>query len=204
MRYLNETQRIEILIMKGYGDQSRSQDEVCELFNNKYVEQEPITRTAVSKIVRKFHELGHVRDRPRCGRPQVSQDVRLDILLDLQENPHRPTQEVAANFEIGKSSVWRTLKKYKWHPYKAILAHELNEDDPDRRMEFCEDMMTRCNADPEFVNKIIFSDEATFCLNGAVNRQNCRYWAPQNPHWMIDVHTQYPQKVNVWAGIVGG
>ncbi|VEN42073.1 unnamed protein product, partial [Callosobruchus maculatus] len=36
-----------------------------------------------------------------------------------------------------------------------------------------------------------------------VNRQNCRYWTDENPHWMREEHTQYPQKVNVWAGIVG-
>lgn len=203
VRYLSEKQRLEILMMKGYGDRCRTQDEVCELFNNKYPELEPITRTAVSKILRKFEDFGHVRDLPRCGRPKVSEDVQLDVLLDLQENPHKATQEVAANYEISKSSVWRTLKKYKWHPYKAVLVHELNEDDPDRRIEFCEDMMARCTADPEFVSRVLFSDEATFCLNGAVNRQNCRYWAPQNPHWMIEVHTQFPQKVNVWAGIVG-
>lgn len=29
-----------------------------------------------------------------------------------------------------------------------------------------------------------------------------RYWADENPHWMRDSHTQYKQKVNVWAGIL--
>ncbi|CAH1372527.1 unnamed protein product [Tenebrio molitor] len=42
----------------------------------------------------------------------------------------------------------------------------------------------------------------TFCLNGTVNRQNCRYWTRENPHWMQEIHTQYPQKVNVWARII--
>ncbi|KAJ8936845.1 hypothetical protein NQ318_000582 [Aromia moschata] len=40
-------------------------------------------------------------------------------------------------------------------------------------------------------------------LNGTVNRRNCRYWADVNPHWVMEAHTQYPQKVNVWFGIVG-
>ncbi|KAJ8957711.1 hypothetical protein NQ318_017608 [Aromia moschata] len=35
-----------------------------------------------------------------------------------------------------------------------------------------------------------------------VNRQNCRYWAEENPHWMRELHTQRPQKTNVWAGII--
>lgn len=54
-----------------------------------------------------------------------------------------------------------------------------------------------------FCNSIVFSDEATFHLHGFVNRHNCRYWSDTNPHWMEEVHTQRPQKINVWAGIVG-
>ncbi|KAJ8933703.1 hypothetical protein NQ318_012257, partial [Aromia moschata] len=33
-------------------------------------------------------------------------------------------------------------------------------------------------------------------------RQNCRYWAEENPHWMRELHTQRSQKTNVWAGII--
>jgi len=50
------------------------------------------------------------------------------------------------------------------------LVHELNEDDPDRRVEFCEMMMDRIIADDNFSRRIVFSDEATFKLNGNVNR----------------------------------
>lgn len=42
-----------------------------------------------------------------------------------------------------------------------------------------------------------------FFLNGQVNRHNCRYWSDTNPHWFRETHTQYPQRLNVWAGIVG-
>lgn len=84
------------------------------------------------------------------------------------------------------------------------MVQELSEDDFDRRVEFCEIMMQMINDDPLLLNNIIFSDEATFQLNGQVNRQNSRYWSDDNPHWMRDTHTQHPQKVNVWAGIFNG
>lgn len=42
-----------------------------------------------------------------------------------------------------------------------------------------------------------------FFLNGEVNRHNCRYWSDTNPHWFRETHTQYPEKLNVWAGILG-
>lgn len=55
--------------------------------------------------------------------------------------------------------------------------------------------------DPQPIKKIQLSDEAEFFLNESVSRQNCRYWVEENPHWIIDCHFQYPQKVNIWAGI---
>jgi len=94
------------------------------------------------------------------------------------------------------------LKSIKFHPYKIHLVQELNEDDPDRRIEFCETMVNKIDEDPPFLYNIVFSDEATFTLKGEVNRHNCRYWSDTNPDWMMDSHTQYPQKVNVWAGLL--
>lgn len=202
MARLSEKQRIEILMMIGYGDNTRTQAEVCNIFNNKYPDR-PITRSTVSKVEAKFRNFGNVGDKYSKGRPGVTEDQQLDVLLSVQENPHQPTRHVALEQSMCQTSVLKCLKKNKWHPYKVQVSHELNEDDFDRRQEFCELMMDRCNNDPQFIRQCVFSDESTFCLNGIVNRQNCRYWAPENPHWAIEGHTQYPQTINVWAGIVG-
>jgi len=83
------------------------------------------------------------------------------------------------------------------------LVQELSEDDFDRRIEFCKEMMMRYDGNYQFFNWICFSDEATFELNRFVNRQNLKYWADNNPHWRRDCHTQYHQKLNVWAEIMG-
>lgn len=61
-------------------------------------------------------------------------------------------------------------------------------------------MMEMIIDDPLLFNNV-FSDEATFELTRNVNRYNYRYWSNVNPHWKRYNHTQYPQKVNVWAGI---
>jgi len=55
----------------------------------------------------------------------------LNVLLDLQENPHKPTRQadVAAEHSVSKSSVLKYLPKNKWHPYKVHLIQELNERD---------------------------------------------------------------------------
>ncbi|KAG8266487.1 hypothetical protein J6590_070865 [Homalodisca vitripennis] len=75
-------------------------------------------------------------------------------------------------------------------------VQQLSEDDYDRRVEFCELVMRKCDDNRDFLTNILFSDEATFFLNGNVNRHNCRYWASENPHWITESHSQQPQKLN--------
>lgn len=203
MARLTEKERIEILMMVGYGDKLRSHEEACALFNEVHFERAPIARSTVSKIVAKFNETGSVRDIPRSGRPRISDDTKLNLLLSLEENPHASTTEMALQETVSQSFVVKLLKKEKLHPYKVQLIHELSEDDPDRRLEFCDMLMRHCDENPNFLSRVVFSDEATFYLSGTVNRHNCRYWARQNPHWVQTKHTQHPQKINVWVGIVG-
>ncbi|GLV33229.1 hypothetical protein CBL_08397 [Carabus blaptoides fortunei] len=88
---------------------------------------------------------------------------------------------------VGVLRIWREQEDLK------LRQQELDEDDYDRRSQFCEEMMLKCNTIDGFANRIIFSDEDTFCLNGNVNRHNYRYWSRNNPHWMEETHTQRPQ-----------
>ncbi|KAJ8952214.1 hypothetical protein NQ318_022664 [Aromia moschata] len=53
------------------------------------------------------------------------------------------------------------------------------------------------------IENVLFSDESTITLHGHVNRKNCRYRSRENRHWMRELHTQNPEKGNVWAGITG-
>lgn len=204
MDQLTEKQRIQILMIRGYGDRQRSHEEVCHVFSELYPERPPISRRTVGKTIKRFEETGSIKNKPKSGRPKTarSEDQRLNTLLTFTESPHVSTRQVGRDFGISQRSVCRVLKDEKYHPYKIQLVQELSDDDFDRRAEFCGVMMDICANNPQFNFKICFSDEATFCLNGTVNRQNCRYWSVNNPHWMRDCHTQHPQKVNVWCGII--
>lgn len=203
MVYLSEGKRIEILIMRGYGDKQRSYKEVLNLFN----EVNPghhITKSAVVKTVRRYLRTHHVVNEPKSGRPKsaTNDNVKLDVLLSLEENSQTSTTQLALDCDISQTSVMNIMKSEKLKPYKFHFCHELTEDDPDRRTEFCENIQNRCIANPNFIKKIVFSDEATFCLSGKVNRHNYRIWSRNNPRWMRQVHTQYPQKINVWTGMI--
>ncbi len=80
------------------------------------------------------------------------------------------------------------------------LIHELNEDDFDRRMEFCETLLSLLQDEPDLIGQILWSDEATFKLNGKVNRHNSVYWSTENPNILWEQSMQ-AEGVTVWVGI---
>lgn len=204
MEFLNEQERITILMMRGYGDRTRSYDEVKDLFNDTYPNRNPISRSGVQKTVQRFQETGSVKDRPRSGRPKLAtnEELSLEVLQSVVEDPHASTRSVSQIVGTSQRSVGRILHGNNFKPYKIHLVQELNEDDFDRRLEFCEQMMRNIDGNTIRLQNIVFSDEATFMLNGNVNRHNCRYWTDVNPHWVREHHTQHPEKLNVWLGIV--
>lgn len=203
MVYLTEMHKITIIQMVGYGDRMRSQAEVARLFQEKFPDLPPISQGTISKIEKQFRENGHVRQIKKETSNAMSNDTKLDVLLEFEENPHSSSRQAASALNVSHSSIIRVLKENKMHPYKLIPTQELSEDDFDRRTYFCEQMMQRLDNNVIQLENVLFSDESTFTLHGHVNRQNCRYWANENPHWMRELHTQNPEKVNVWAGIIG-
>ena len=99
--------------------------------------------------------------------------------------------------------VRRILKKPNYFGYKRHAVQEHNDDDYLERIKLCETFREKIDSHPNFLNFVVFSDEATFYLHGAVNKHNQRYWCDENLHWMVEEDTQTQQKVNVWCGIVG-
>lgn len=158
----------------------------------------------VIKLMQKFMETGSVENKKRQPeRPIINEPVEVAVLGHVAMDNNQSLNQLSQASGVSTSSVWRILKKHKFHPYKIKLVQELNEDDNDRRLEFCEIMSNNLLNNGNLLYNICFSDECTFFLNGEVNRHNCRYWSDTNPHLFRETRTQYPQKLNVWAGILG-
>ncbi|GFT64680.1 uncharacterized protein TNCV_4399601 [Trichonephila clavipes] len=51
--------------------------------------------------------------------------------------------------------------------------------------------------------RILFSDEAHFCLNGYINKQNCRNWREANPQVYVETPL-HPEKLTVWCALWAG
>jgi len=68
------------------------------------------------------------------------------------------------------------------------VAQELIEWDKVSRLQFCNEILNLVKNNSDIVNTLLMLDEAHFHVSGYVNKHNCRYWVPNNPH---DLH-QHP------------
>ncbi|KAJ8960890.1 hypothetical protein NQ318_020189, partial [Aromia moschata] len=146
--------KITILQMIGYGDRTRTQAEVVRLFQEKYPELPPISQGT-------FRERGHVRQIKKNPPNKLSDDQKLDVMLMLEENPHTSSRQTTSALNISYSSILRVLSENQMHPYKLVPTNELAEDDFDRRILFCEQMMQMVDDYTLQIENVLFSDEST-------------------------------------------
>ena len=73
------------------------------------------------------------------------------------------------------------------------MHQTLNTGDKEQRLTFSSWLKEKTDADPDFLNRIIFSNEAHFHLNGAVNTQNCRVWALDPPDILLESPLHSPK-----------
>jgi len=78
------------------------------------------------------------------------------------------TEQLAVVYNISRTNIQRILKYHKFHSYK-IKLQELNEDDFDRRLQFCE---RPTNKVLSLFLVSVFPINVLF-LNGTMNRHNC-------------------------------
>ena len=140
--------------------------------------------------------------RGRSGRPRTATRPASSaiVLKRFKTSPPKSATQCALETGVSSTSVRRILKAVKWKVYIPRLLHAINDDDPDRRMQFCEWFQQMVNEDEEFLKKTVLSDEAQLKLNGTVNRHNCVYWAPENVNVHVDKAVNLPG-VNVLCGL---
>ena len=156
----------------------------------------------IKNIVLKFEETGSVSDLPRSGRScSATTDVKGDeLMLSLERSPQKSSRRLASELMVSPSSVLRLLHQKNLIPYIPRLFHALHDGDADRRLQFAETFLQLVHEDAAFIDNVWWSDEASFKLNGHINRHNCVYWADENPHKIVEKEVNLPG-VTVWAAI---
>ena len=102
--------------------------------------------------------------------------------------------------DLSYSAISRVLDESGFKAYKLKVLHAIQQDDMDRHVEFCQWALQTIEDDDNFLNTLIFSDEAIFRMNGHVNKQNCRIWGTEEPSVFVEEPLQ-SEKVMVWLAL---
>lgn len=157
-------------------------------------------------LLKKLRETGTIIDKPTRVKPKTvrTADNIAAVAESVREAPGTSVKRRSQQLDISETSLRRILHKdLGMAPYKVQLVQELKPRDHPMRFAFAEWADERLAEDPEFYQKIIFSDEAHFHLGGYANKQNCRIWGTENPH-VIEENPMHPQRVTVWCGFWAG
>lgn len=137
----------------------------------------------------------------RTVRTVQLEDNVLDVVADT---PSISTRRLAAQLHTSKTIVHKVLKEQLLYPYHLQKVHQLLPEDFPRRIQFATWLLDQQGRNPNFINTILFTDEAGFTKNGILNLHNSHVWADENPHaTVVHQHQQQFQSINVWAGIIG-
>jgi hypothetical protein len=128
------------------------------------------------RLVR-FLEAGKVHDRPRCGRPAVSDYVVERLQESFTRSPTQSTRWASRDLGVPGTIIHKVLhKRLRLNVYKVQLVQQLKPGDSIKCRCFAEEMLDRTDHYADFIKKIMFSDEATFHVSGKVHRQSVRIW----------------------------
>jgi len=185
---------------------TNSTNQVINEFVRRFPDREPPIKATIFYNVRKYRLHGTSLDRHRGNSGRIrtgrSEENINRVREALEENPRQTLRR--NDIGIRRSTLNNIIRlDLRWHPYKMRRRHELKMQDLPRRRAYSEWLVEKFQEDG-FLENIIIGDEAAFCMNGTVNTQNVREYAPFNhpPNFSYDVSSSR-EKVNVWAALCG-
>ncbi len=134
---------------------------------SKEINNNPPDRKTITSLMNKFEQTGSVLNIDSPGRPVsvTNQTTKDEVSSILEEKPVTSTRQMSSTLNISRSSVRRIYKSMGFKPYIPRLVQELNEDDFDRRIGYCETFLSLLENEPDLIHRVIWSDKAIFKLN---------------------------------------
>lgn len=152
-----------------------SYKKTAEVFNQSHPNRhDPINKQTVARVVRYLRLRGSLHRKKRTIPEEKSLELNARVSEAFNRNPHASTRRIGIQLGVGHVTVWRSLKKMKFRPYKMSKHQKLYADDPPKRTSFCRSLLNRTENNEDFINQILWTDEKPFSMNGCFNRQNFR------------------------------
>ena len=164
-----------------------------------------VSKSVVSKAIKRFKELVHTKDRPRSGRPRTANTpVNRKLIRDrIRRKFRRSMRQMVREIGIYEHSVRHIVKKeLKLKSLKLQKAQHLDDKKCETRKQRRQRLLRERGV--QFQRKVLFSDDKFFSVELAHNVQNDRLLASgsfeANKKGRIVSRTQKPAGVMVLAG----
>ena len=177
--YSNED-LMKLFILHGQCDQIIAK--TCRKFNEMFPDLQPMNKRKFVRLQNNFINYGSkLKSERRLPKPVTFvEDNIINVLAYFHAYPQSSTRSAEDDLGLTRASVQRILDNHDMHPYKFTKVQALKPEDYERRVQFCETILIRTQEDPNFLKKIIWTDEAKFSREGIFNRRNEHFWADQS------------------------
>ena len=199
---LSTETRIELIFL--YAQNHESCLQTLRAYKTKHkLHRDPFAVTTIQRLVTRFKATGSVNDSPGKGRKSLREEREEEVektvaeITSGREIPCCSTREISEATGFSQSNVWTVLRKQlRWYPYRTRVHQEITDGDKVHRLEFANWLLTN----EDLIQRILWSDEANFTLDGSINRHNCVIWSPSPVNVLVSKGL-HPEKVTVWCGI---
>lgn len=126
-----------------------------------------------------------------------------DRILQLFDvNRTLSTRRAARQLHLSRSRVLRALKRDHRRAFHVQPVQGLLPADAEKRLNFCQWVLDSTEINPQFLHKILWTDESNFTRAGVVNYHNLHVWSEVNPRCIRQSSFQHQFNVNVWIGVL--
>lgn len=189
-------------LMVVFGECQKIISRTVRAYNEKYPNRLRATRDIVRRLIKNCEQHGQFRAVKRKNCWVVGdEDNVINVLAFFHASPTASIRDAVRGLNIGKGSILKILYSNNWHAFHYQRVQHLQNNDGMRRIEFCEFILTKIQEHPDFLNNIIWADEAKFTRNGCYNRHNSHFWSNANPHMVRRRQFQEKWHFNVFCAI---
>ena len=171
---------------------------IRRFYQTKYGGASP-SSTEISQWGTDYEERGTHAHRGGNGRPSISDAKKTQIKQLFHDNPKRSLRDVASEVHVHHTTVWALVRKeLKMFPYRLQIAPQLSDADKTNRLAFAHLIKQKLQENPDFLKRIVYSDECSFSLGGAVKKQKVGVWGTKRPD-IVYQSAQSTEYIMVWC-----
>lgn len=196
-QYFTNAEYADIHFVYGFcnGSAEAAVQEYRRRFPNRRLPSAQVFITTHRRIAE--YGVGKINDRQVYQNPR---DNRILHLFDINRN--LSTRRAALQLQVSQTKIIKTLKRDHRKAFHLRPVQNLLPGDAEKRTNFCRSILEKHEHDPNFLHRVLWTDECNFTRRGVVNYHNLHVWSHENPYEIRPSSFQHEFSFNIWLGVL--